>query len=282
MENLKLKESNPGVIYKITNKINGKIYIGKTFQKVELRFRQHYKINEPTLIHKAMVKYGIDNFSLDILYSSLDKDDINNKEAYYIEYYDSRNKNIGYNICKGGEGTSGRVVSDEFKSYMSNIMGDKVQNLNTGNVYKNMYEAERQLIGKVTAGLCSSIRKNTKFKGCWWIKLNGKDYLTQEERELEISKLEHISKLQKAKGVALRSKINKEKPPKSTPIICIETQEIFNTKLEAELKYNCDLSNALRNECRTSAGYHWCRLKDSEKITKLNQLYLEKNKPETF
>lgn len=153
-----------GVVYKIINKINNKIYIGKTFQDINTRFRQHYFVNESTLIHKAMVKYGIDNFSLDILYSSIDEEEINEKEIFYIEYYNARDKNIGYNICKGGEGTKGRIVSKEFKNYMSNIMGDKVQNLNTGEVYKNMYEAERQINGRVTAGLNSAIRSKRRYK----------------------------------------------------------------------------------------------------------------------
>ena len=262
-----------GVIYKITNKINGKIYIGKTFQDVNVRFIQHFKINEPTLIHKAMIKYGIDNFSLDIIYSSPDINDINNKEIYYINYYGSRDKSIGYNICKGGEGTSGRVVSDAVKLHMSYIMGDMVQNLNTGEVYRNMYEAERQVAGKITAGLNAAIRRNRKFKGSWWIKLGDNPPLNEDEREIKIKELEKISKLQIQNGAKLRSKINKEKPPVAVSVICIETQEIFNTISEANLKYKCDIHDSLRYDNRTAAGYHWCRLEDKERIERLNLLY---------
>jgi hypothetical protein len=114
-------------IYKITNNINGKCYIG---QSVELHNRLIYehltyknKLDRFTpLIYKAFDKYGIYNFKFEVIYfvddSITDVSDIhkilNEKESYYIQLYDSYNK--GYNMTLGGEnGTTGYKFTDKQK-----------------------------------------------------------------------------------------------------------------------------------------------------------------------
>lgn len=87
-------------IYKITNKINNKVYIGQSIKPKE-RFQQHCHRKEKycSLINQAIQKYGIENFEFEILGLF---EDYNNKEKYYIEYYNSKAPN-GYNIANGGE-----------------------------------------------------------------------------------------------------------------------------------------------------------------------------------
>lgn len=94
-----------GFIYKITNIINGKIYIGQTIQNVKERFYQHCatKCSNEVLnmaIHKAIKKYGKSNFTLEVI-EEVDKDTLNDREKFWIEYYNSYNK--GYNSTKGGQ-----------------------------------------------------------------------------------------------------------------------------------------------------------------------------------
>ena len=78
-----------GYIYKITNLINGKIYIGQVYNKsVENRFIRHYKnvMGYSSIIDKTIAKYGKENFiveTIDICYSI---EDCNNKEKYWIKY----------------------------------------------------------------------------------------------------------------------------------------------------------------------------------------------------
>lgn len=86
-------------IYKITNKINGKIYIGES-KHPKQRFREHcqthYKYN--SLIHRAIEKYGIENFDFEIIGWF---EDWAEKEKYYINFYRSLTP-YGYNIHPGG------------------------------------------------------------------------------------------------------------------------------------------------------------------------------------
>lgn len=93
-------------IYKITNLINGKIYIGQTTSCVQKRFDEHAihgKFNKMA-IDRAIIKYGKENFKIEIIDDTAkDQDELNLKEEYYIALYDSCNKKIGYNITTGGK-----------------------------------------------------------------------------------------------------------------------------------------------------------------------------------
>lgn len=264
-----------GYIYKITNKTNGKIYIGKTFQDPEVRFRQHYHTKSHSKLKKAILKEGFDNFTMELIYSSKDEVDINEKEMYFIDLFNSRDPDIGYNICKGGEGSKNHIVSKEWKEKMSIIMGCKVQNLNTGEVFKSLYDVDRQYLGKTTSGVNAAIKHNHKFKGCWWIKIKDSP-LNEEERIQKIKELEEISEKQKIHGISLRAKELKLNPPLQRKVICIETQEIFNTMVEVNTKYHCDVARSIRRG-DTAAGCHWAFVEDKDRISLLTPTYYNPN-----
>ena len=93
-------------IYKITNQINKKIYIGKTLETIEERWRQHIKDSKRARIEKrplysAFNKYGIDNFTIEIVEECSVKE-IDERERYWIEYF--RSFKEGYNATLGGDG----------------------------------------------------------------------------------------------------------------------------------------------------------------------------------
>lgn len=93
-------------IYKITNKINDKIYIGKTLKTIEERWKEHCRDfkrerNEKRPLYNAMLKYGIENFEISIL-EEVSSEEINDKETYWIEKLGSFK--YGYNATKGGDG----------------------------------------------------------------------------------------------------------------------------------------------------------------------------------
>ena len=107
-----------GYIYKITNKINNKCYIGKTELTPEIRWKRHlntWKKGKDRPLYRAFNKYGIDNFILEILEEN-DNNLLSEREIYYIELYDSF-KN-GYNSTKGGDGKSYLDYDLIYKTYL--------------------------------------------------------------------------------------------------------------------------------------------------------------------
>lgn len=117
-----------GVIYKVTNKLNKKVYIGQTKQKLKKRKEQHIycakRLNEyKSHFHSAIIKYGTDNFQWEQIDCAESKEELNKKEIEYIKKFDSINN--GYNICAGGEGNSRKAISDETRKKMSNIRKGK-------------------------------------------------------------------------------------------------------------------------------------------------------------
>lgn len=89
-----------GYIYKITNKLNNKIYIGK---REKPYFDKNYWGSGKYLIN-AYKKYGKENFIREIICWCPTKEILWEKEKYYIKKYNTQDKNIGYNIGRGGEG----------------------------------------------------------------------------------------------------------------------------------------------------------------------------------
>ena len=94
-----------GIIYKITNKLNNKVYIGQTTRKLGFDRRYSYNLYRNTKnahLKSSIDKYGIDNFEInkmfDVAYS---KEELDEKEKYWIKYYKPEyNQTIGeyYNI----------------------------------------------------------------------------------------------------------------------------------------------------------------------------------------
>ena len=89
-------------IYKITNQVNKKVYIGQS-QNISQRWKSHRKHyqKDDYPIYRAMRKYGIDNFSFEVI-EECSLEELNDKEKYWIKYYDSHNSSNGYNLTDGG------------------------------------------------------------------------------------------------------------------------------------------------------------------------------------
>ena len=139
--------NKPG-IYKFTNKINGKIYIGESLYMNERlsKYRSCAKINPVCLIEKALAKYGFDNFKYDIVETfpnGVSKETLVSREKFWISFFNSTDKTIGYNVLPFGKCMVGFKMSDEAKA--------KISKANKGRVFsteqrKRMSEGQ---IGKV-------------------------------------------------------------------------------------------------------------------------------------
>ena len=106
-----------GYIYKVTNKANGKVYIGKTTIEVQQRWNAHIsnsfnqKSKERNFkFHNAIRKYGRDAFVVETIDDVEGDEETALREQYWIEFYDSIR--TGYNTTLGGEGAT--IYSDEF------------------------------------------------------------------------------------------------------------------------------------------------------------------------
>lgn len=95
-----------GKIYKIVNDINNKVYVGQTIQSLKLRFQKHCRYyDEPYMvIAKAIRKYGKEHFKIELLEEipNCSQEQLNDREIYWIAYYDSYHN--GYNSTTGGQG----------------------------------------------------------------------------------------------------------------------------------------------------------------------------------
>lgn len=103
-------------VYKHTNLINNKVYIGQTCQKPEYRWGskgQNYKSGH---FRSAIDKYGWNNFSHEILYDDLTSEEANRLETELIIKYNSDNPEYGYNLDKGG---NSKVPNQEVRDRMS-------------------------------------------------------------------------------------------------------------------------------------------------------------------
>ena len=115
-------------VYKHTNKINGKSYIGITSRKPEDRwgangYKYQSQKSKYLCFSKAIQKYGWDSFTHEILFTGLTKEDACKKEKELISFYNSKAP-FGYNLTDGGEGTSGYEVSEEFKQRRSELVAN--------------------------------------------------------------------------------------------------------------------------------------------------------------
>lgn len=128
------------LVYKYTNKINGKTYVGITARSLDVRHREHIKrVNDGTYFHNAILKYGIDNFNLDTIDKAKTLKELKLKEKYWIKELNSfayQDNPKGYNCTLGGDGALGlsgelnpqykispqeRMDEDTFKQWKINL-----------------------------------------------------------------------------------------------------------------------------------------------------------------
>jgi group I intron endonuclease len=111
--------------YVVVNKLNGKIYVGSTERELKIRWQKHLvKVNEGSLctLHKAIRKYGKDNFDIRMIEEYPTKKAMLVGEIDWISYFDTYKSPYGYNDTPGGEGgntNGGKKFSEEWKAKIS-------------------------------------------------------------------------------------------------------------------------------------------------------------------
>ena len=260
-----------GFIYKITNKINDKIYIGQTSGTIEKRFKEHIKqsrYNDTFHLYRAMRKYGIENFEVEEIEECEDMI-LSQREKYYIEYFDSY-KN-GYNMTIGGDG----VIKYDYKE-----IANKYLELGCEKYVAEYFNCSPSVVQKACQKYNIEIKKGIpkiywdsekgierKKQLCQWSKEYNADKIISKETRRRMSEAqkgrfkgenspmygksfteEHKQKLVENSGIA-------------KPVRCIETGEIFSSALQASkkvgLKSSAGISKCCSGERRTAGKLHW-------------------------
>lgn len=154
-------------IYGIVNKINNKIYVGKSVH-LERRFTEHkYRINNKIkkdsnrYLANAVAKYGWVNFELVILevFNEIDAVKIAERELYWMDFYKSYNRNKGYNLRR--DTSIGMVVHSETRKLLSKINKGS-RNPNFGN---NWSEDEKKRMSEIKIKQHSEDTYGEEWKG---------------------------------------------------------------------------------------------------------------------
>lgn len=253
-------------IYKHTNKINGKIYIGQTCQKPEHRWGkqgQNYTERQP-LFYSAIQKYGWDNFEHTIIIDNLTQEEANQQETYWINYYQSNILDYGYNLTSGGDKTEVSIqtrekLSQKRKDYLtkhpdvlSQMRESSLQAvcksiicLETGIVYQSAAEASKDTgIDYRDLSACCNHKKYNTHKTHW--EFYNEEYLLEDNRIARIKELEALAYQGRRKG--------------AKQVLCVETGEIFNSATEAGKIKKINFSNicaVCRGDRNIAGGYHW-------------------------
>jgi group I intron endonuclease len=125
------------IIYKATNTVNGKVYVGLTSMGLKKRKTKHlYEAKKKaynSAFHAAIRKNGVSKFLWEVIDKSDSMDDLYKKESYWISFFNSYKD--GYNLTKGGEGNLGYKYTDEDKMKVS--LANRGENSSSATIDEN-------------------------------------------------------------------------------------------------------------------------------------------------
>lgn len=191
-------------IYKISNSINNKVYIGQTIRPIEERFKRHindainYIVN--THFARAIRKYGKEKFYIEEIDRANNQEELNLKEQYWIRYYDSVNN--GYNetdaLYKCGGNTyksktdkemlliSQKISKTKLKGNNPNSKNIKCRNIDTKEelFFDSVIDCKDYFGEKTHRFITTRVLHNTKslYKGVWEIAYANEDYCQFERK----------------------------------------------------------------------------------------------------
>lgn len=234
-------------IYKYTNLINNKIYIGQTKMSLEKRAVNGHNYKGSIHFYNAIQQYGWDNFKGDILEEVETVEMANEKEKYYISLYNSTNPDIGYNITSGGWNCE---MSEEIKRVISDKAKERYKHPENNPMYGKKHSEE-------------SLEKMREKKRGSNNPMYGKQL--SEESKKKISQSHIGKKIDNSYWTdeyrEQHSKRTKESAKQwSKKILCIEDNIVFNSITETAKYYGVSvstLSGHLHKRQHICAGKHF-------------------------
>lgn len=230
-------------IYKYTNSVNGKVYIGQTSRTLEERAQRNGRnYIESKRFYNAIKKYGWDAFIPSIIDTAETVEEANLKESHYISLYKSTDPKFGYNICSGGDCG---VTSDDTKRIISEKAKERYMDKTKNPMYGRTHSEETKRIQRE----CKIGEKNPMYGSSWTDtqkrlcgtkgkKLN----ITDAQRRMASERMRELGKRQ------------------SKAILCVEDNKVFQSATIASEYYGVDVSTlcgAANGKQKTCKGKHF-------------------------
>lgn len=266
-----------GIIYKIKNLKNNKIYIGQTNSKYGFKGR-YYRSGKNFIdrvkntyeseikrgkhanvhLHNSICKYWVDCWEVDDIFDiAFSKEELDYKEWFYIEYYNSTNSNYGYNKREGGnankctEETKAKISKNHADcSYGNNSKARRVVCLETRKEYDSVSRASRELnINESGIRNCCYGKSKTAGGYCW---LYYEDYKDMDDKDIEKIIINNHTRNKAKNYTGDRFKFPIKyggDNPSSKKVICVNTGEIFDCIKDAMIKYNIKCSSSIGKCC---------------------------------
>lgn len=265
------------LIYKATNKYNGKIYIGLTTKTLQDRIKSHKSDsrNGTTYFNRAVRKYGVEGFDWEVVDTAESIEELQQKEIYYIDLYNTfDNPDEGYNTASGGQFFE--VTEEEKKRRSERVRGEKnpmygVPSPMRGRTFSKEHRKKMSESGKKVDR--HWLRGGTNPSAVPVIELTSlKVYptITEAVKDTKVSETGVYNSINGDKYIkGLKFKryeegVVYEKVPKGptrkVPVRNIDTGEVFKSITEASEKYGCarkgirDCCNGIRE---TYKDFRW-------------------------
>lgn len=263
------KDFDYSCIYLWTNLANGKKYVGQAHSFYN-RMKQYQMGFFNKYMKKAINKYGVDNFDITILEKDVPFDNLDDREQYWLDFYESYKSKNGYNICQFAGTTFGFRHSEESKKKMSEKLKERYNN--PENREKLMGENNGMYGKHHTKESLKRISESSK-----------KNWENPEYREKQPSmkgKNNHMYDVHlcgelngmygKKHSDETKKKISKansgnkwsdeQRYDVSNSIICIELDKIYLSMLDAAQDMGVSRTAiywAVTGKNKTCKGYHW-------------------------
>lgn len=228
-------------VYKHTNTVNGKVYIGITSKRPEARWESGNGYRHNAYFNNAIEKHGWDVFSHEILYNGLTEEDALNIERKLIFEYDSTNREYGYNIELGGR-KRGAFSEETLEKMRQRMLGE-----NNHNYGKHLSKETRRKLSECNAG-----EKHPKW---------GTHHSEETRKKIgDTNRGEKHYLYGKQHSDSTKAKM-RESSRKRKQVLCVETGVVYPSTREASRQTGVNVSGiclAIKGErLKTSGGYHW-------------------------
>jgi len=241
---LSMEAASYGIVYKVTNAINGKVYIGQTIQSFSSRIKDHRNCQDRLghlALYRAFRKYGFENFVFEVICHAQNKEALDAMEKMYIQRFRAMNPRFGYNMTYGGEGGK---HPPEIRIKISSSLKGRIHS-----------EQSRRKLSQALKG------KYTGEQSSWW----GRKHTEEEKKKIgsaQVGELNH--NFGKKASAETRAKMSEsrsgEKHWNHKKVKCVETGVVYISSIDAFNKTGIDNSSigkCCKGKRKKAGGFTW-------------------------